>query len=276
MNANTFLKKKVAISIVTVCLNSEKTIAKTIESIKKQKTREVEYIIVDGNSHDGTRDIIRSYDDVIDVFVSEHDEGISDAFNKGIAKSTGEIIGLLNADDQLLPGTIDKVIRYFQCNPDTEIVHGDVFLIEGDKFIKKIQPPRFWWLPWRLVLFNHPATFVRKAVYERWGGYRTDYRIAMDVERFAFWKKRGCRISHLPVPLVRMASGGLSGRAGYLGVSEKRRALLGHGYNRPLVELQYMTGLFLQWILSERMAATQKRKSRAIAAAHLRSDENLH
>ncbi len=275
MNANGFMRKKTAISIVTICLNSEETIAKTIESIRKQKTREVEYIIIDGGSHDGTCEIIRSYSDVIDIFVSEHDKGISDAFNKGIAKSTGEIIGLLNADDQFLPGTIDKVLDFFQHNPETEILHGDVLLYERENFVKRIRPARFWWLPWRLVLFNHPATFVRKTVYERWGGYRIDYRIAMDVERFAFWKKKGCRISHVPVPLTCMASGGMSGRVGSLGVFEKRKALLNHGYNRPLVELQYMTGLFLQWILSAGIPAMRRRKSRGIAAVHYR-DGDVH
>ena len=119
-------KKKAVLSIVTVCLNSDKTIEKTIESIKQQKTNGVEYVIIDGDSHDRTPDIIRSYGDVIDVFVSEPDKGISDAFNKGIAKSSGEVIGLLNADDQFLPGTIEKVCDYFRSNPETEILHGDI------------------------------------------------------------------------------------------------------------------------------------------------------
>jgi glycosyltransferase involved in cell wall biosynthesis len=275
MNGNTFMKKKVAISIVTVCLNCEKTIAKTIESVREQKLREVEYIIIDGDSHDKTRDIIRTYGDVIDVFVSEQDKGISDAFNKGIAKSTGEIVGLLNADDQFLPGTIDKVLDFFRHNSDTDILHGDVLLYERERLVKRIRPARFWWLPWRLVLFSHPATFVRKAVYERWGGYRNDYRIAMDVERFAFWEKKGCHISHLPVPLARMASGGMSGRSGYLAVSEKRRALLDHGYNRLLVELQHITGLFLQWILSRRISTAQRKASRSIEAAHFRNKKTF-
>jgi glycosyltransferase involved in cell wall biosynthesis len=250
-----FVKNRISLTIVTVCLNSEKTIARTIESVKQQKSRDVEYIVIDGDSHDGTRDIIRSYGDVIDDFVSEPDKGISDAFNKGIAKSAGEVIGLLNADDQLLPGTIEKVLRCFRDNPETEILHGDVLLYERAQLVKRLRPPRFWWFPWRLVLFNHPATFVRRSVYDHWGGYRTDYAIAMDVERFAFWKKKGCRISYLPEPLVRMVSGGMSGRSGYRGVSEKRKALLDHGYNRLMVELQYATGLLIQWYLSTQTPA---------------------
>jgi len=276
VNNDSSEKKKAVISIVTVCLNCDKTIAKTIDSVKQQKTNEVEYIIIDGGSHDGTADIVRSYGDVVDVFVSEPDKGISDAFNKGIAQSSGEIIGLLNADDQFIPGTVEKVLNWFRGNPETEILHGDVFLYERAQFIKQIRPPRFWWLPWRLVLFNHPATFVRKAVYERWGGYRTDYRIAMDVERLAFWSKNGCRISHLSAPLVSMASGGLSGRSGYLGVSEKRRALLEHGYNRLLVELQFVTGLLIQSFLSVRVPVTLKGDSGETTAANSRSDKSIH
>jgi hypothetical protein len=132
-------------------------------------------------------------------------------------------------------------------------------LYERGRLVKRIRPPRFWWLPWRLVLFNHPATFVRKAVYDRWGGYQTNYRIAMDVERFAFWRKKGCRISHLDAPLVCMAAGGKSGSSGYLGVFEKRRALLDHGYNRLMVELQYINGLLIQWYLSVQMSANRFR-----------------
>ncbi len=240
---------KYALTIITVCLNSAKTIKKTIESVRQQKTDEIEYIIIDGASKDGTQEIVRSYRDVINIFLSEKDQGISDAFNKGIARSSGNIIALLNADDQLLPGAIAKVLRYFQEHPGTEILHGDILLYQQEQFIKRLRPSRFWWTPWRLALFNHPATFVKKNVYTSSGLYDTRYKIAMDVERFIHWKEEGRYMQYWPEALVRMEAGGLSGRSGASGLREKRNILLDNGYNRPLVEIQFCTNTLVYQLL---------------------------
>ena len=145
------------ISIITVCRNSAATIAKSIESILVQKDPGVEYLIVDGASTDGTQDIVSSYQ-AIDLFISEPDKGIADAFNKGIQLATGDIIGLVNSDDELSPSAVATVRRYFSEHPDVEVVHGDVLLFEGRRVVKRLKPSGRWWYPWRLVLFNHPST----------------------------------------------------------------------------------------------------------------------
>jgi glycosyltransferase involved in cell wall biosynthesis len=218
------------ISIITICLNSRSTIERTIRSVLDQKHSGVEYIVIDGGSTDGTQDVVYSFGTAIDIFVSEPDKGISDGFNKGISLARGTIIGLINSDDRLLPGTIQKVLDFFQENPETQVVHGDLLLYSNNLLVKKVVPAGHWWEPWRLVLFNHPATFARKGVYDTFGPFSLDYRIAMDIDIFLRWLTAGVRIAYLPEPLVAMHYGGLSDARPYDGYREARRAFLTHGF----------------------------------------------
>jgi glycosyltransferase involved in cell wall biosynthesis len=237
------------VSIITICRNSASTINKTIESVISQKDGGVEYIIVDGLSTDTTLDIISSYEG-IDRIVSESDRGIADAFNKGIKLASGDIVGLINSDDQLCTNALAMVRSYFNAHPDVDVVHGDVILIDGSRSIKCIKPPSYWWNPWRLVLFNHPATFVRREVYERHGLFDTTYRIAMDVEIFFRWMTNRVRISYLPEVLVKMQSGGASGRQAFTGYCEVRRAALTYRFNRFLTDMQFLGKLTVWGLLS--------------------------
>jgi len=233
------------ISIITVCLNSRSTIGRTIQSVLDQKQCDVEYIIIDGGSTDGTQDVIRSFGCGIDIFVCEADKGISDGFNKGISLAKGAIIGLVNSDDHLLPGTLQKILDYFQKNPDSQVVHGDLLLYSGDLHVKKVTPAGRWWYPWRLVLFNHPATFVRKSVYDTYGLFSLEYRIAMDIEIFLRWVTAGIKIDYLPEPLVAMHYGGLSDSQPYDGYRESRRAFIEHGFPVLPVRLLCLTKCLL-------------------------------
>lgn len=239
------------ISMVTICRNSAATIRRTIESVLACKDRlNIEYIIIDGMSSDGTQEIVRSYGASIDHFVSETDRGIADAFNKGIILSKGEIIGLINSDDRLLPRTLEIVTSFFLHNPASEVVHGDVLLYEDNQFVKRIRPPRAWWLPWRMIIFNHPATFVRKSVYQRFGLFDITYGVAMDVEIYLRWKQEGVTINYLPDPLVRMQSGGVSSIAVYRGFGEAKRAFMAYGYPQLLVILQFYTRFLVQQLIT--------------------------
>ena len=238
--------------MVTVCRNAEATIAGTIESVSSQQYPELEYIIIDGASTDSTPDIVRSFGSVIDVFVSETDSGIVDAFNKGISQASGEIIGLINADDEMLPGTLNKVCDFFSRHPDIDVVHGDVFLCKGKHVLKRVRPAGCWWYPWRLVLFNHPATFVRRRVYEQYGLFDTSYRIAMDVEIFLRWQLHGVTIKYLPEVFVNMKCGGVSGQCAAEGFQEARNALLHYGYSSILVNVQLAGKLLVNWLVTRR------------------------
>lgn len=239
------------ISIITICKNSSSTIKKTIDSVLSQQfDGELQYIIVDGASTDKTMEIVNSYGDKISKCISEPDKGISDAFNKGIALADGNIIGMINSDDTLLPDTLGKVIRYFNEYPEVEVIHADLLLYDGEDFIKRLKPPKYWWIPWRMILFNHPTTFVRREVYDRYGLFDTSYRFShMDFELFLRWIKAGVVISYIPDVFVRMQSGGASGQNIYKGFSENLRALEKHDFNRLLGLIQFITKHIVQNIL---------------------------
>ncbi len=239
-----------SISIVTVCKNSALTIVDTIISVLEQEHPGLEYIIIDGVSNDGTQEMVRSFGCKIDTFVSEQDDGIADAFNKGIRCSSGEIIGMINSDDCLQSGAVDKVVSFFDEHPDVEVLHGDVDLYDGARFIKRVRPAGRWWYPWRLVLFNHPATFVRRSVYEKYGLFDKNYRIAMDVEIFLRWIHKGVKIAYMPDVLVSMQAGGMSSQNARQGYREVRSTLQAYSFSKTLSNIQYVVKVLLQWILS--------------------------
>jgi glycosyltransferase involved in cell wall biosynthesis len=247
------MKLSEKITIITVCRNAASSIRQTLESVIFQKNGGlVEYIVIDGASTDGTQDIVKSYGNAVDMFISEPDGGIADAFNKGILRSSGTVIGLINADDCLYPGAIDKISNYFDEHPEVDAVHGDILLYDGSQLIKRVKPAARWWYPWRLVLFNHPTTFVRRRLYDTYGLFDTTYRIAMDVEMLLRWRSRGATIKYLPEIFASVMCGGVSGQCAADGVRESRNALLTYGYPAFLVNIQMMGKKIINRILSLR------------------------
>lgn len=241
---------KFTVSVVTICRNSANTITATIESVLRQQIEgRLEYIVVDGVSNDGTQDIVLSYGPLVSKFISEPDNGISEAFNKGIGLSNGDIIGLINSDDQLTDNSLAFVERYFLEHPEVDVIHGDILLYENGLFIKRIKPPRYWWLPWRLIVINHPATFVRRRVYEQYGLFDTSFRFAMDIDIFLRWKNGGLVIRYLPEVFARMEGGGIGGQNAWLAFAENRRAMLKNGYSWLLASLQYLGRFGVQFIV---------------------------
>jgi len=206
------------ISIITVCYNSAETIEDTIQSVASQNYNNVEYIIVDGLSKDNTVDIIKKYSHVVTRWVSEKDKGIYDAMNKGISMATGDVIGILNADDVYTNAEVlSSVMEKFQ-DSSIQGVYGDLKYVQKDNLEKVI---RFWksgeykegkflqgWMP------PHPTFYVRKNIYETYGTYRTDMPSASDYEfmlRVIHVNK--IKLSYLPKVLVLMREGGLSNRS---------------------------------------------------------------
>ncbi len=204
------------ISIITVCYNSEKTIRDTIESVLSQDHPDIEYIVIDGLSDDNTIDIVNEYSEKITKIISEPDEGIYDAMNKGVKYSTGDIIGILNSDDFFEnPFVISDVIKHFKSNPTVSFIFGDVVFVDplntenitrfysSEKF--KGWKLRFGWMP------PHPATFIKKAVYEKIGNYAVDYKISADYELFVrMLMVHNLAYSRIDKVLVRMRAGGVS------------------------------------------------------------------
>ncbi|RBP69272.1 glycosyltransferase family 2 protein [Marinobacter nauticus] len=204
------------VSVITVCYNSEKTIASTLDSIASQTHDNIEHVIVDGGSTDGTISIVKQKLRDGDVFVSEPDEGLYDAMNKGVDLATGDIVGVLNSDDFYeSDDAVATVVEMFRRTPEADLVFGDVVFVSPDNLHKVIRlyraahfrpwKLRFGWMP------PHPATFVRKTAYERVGKYRLDMRIAADYDMFVRWLlAAGLKWRYLDRVLVRMRAGGVS------------------------------------------------------------------
>jgi glycosyltransferase involved in cell wall biosynthesis len=173
-----------SLSIITVSYNAAPTIERTIRSVLCQAAESdwnVEYVVIDGGSTDGTVDIIQSFDHQIDYWVSEADRGIYDAMNKGIARVTGEWVGVLNSDDWYAREAFSHLRKEIESNPQVDVVVGGVVRVTEDGTAGKlVLPPHQEFSALRPN--NHPATFVKRDVYEQIGGFDLDYDIAADIE----------------------------------------------------------------------------------------------
>lgn len=205
------------ISIITPSFNSGKTIERTIKSVINQIGVDLEYIIVDGASTDNTLDIVNKYKDRISSVISEKDKGIYDAMNKGVAKASGEIVGILNSDDFYNNHEVLKqVVECFAKN-NCDACYGDLtYFNEGEegKVVRfwragkfDINKMNYGWVP------PHPTFFVKKDVYRKIGDYRLDLSIAADYEfMLRALKKYKIKPVYLPVVITRMQAGGASAR----------------------------------------------------------------
>lgn len=204
-------------SIITVCLNSAATIRDTLDSIERQSYQNVEHIVIDGASTDGTQAIVRERARRVANFLSEPDGGIYAAMNKGLQLASGNVIAFLNSDDVYADdGVLCRVARAF-VQHRSDGVFGDVVFVRKtnlDKVVRHYSSARFHpsripagWMP------AHPALFLRAGVYGRYGMFRTDYRIAGDFEFVArVFACNDMRCTYVPEVLVKMRTGGISTR----------------------------------------------------------------
>jgi glycosyltransferase len=205
------------ISLITASFNNASTIETTLKSVFSQTSKNIEYIVIDGKSTDKTIEILEEYKTRISIIVSEPDNGIYDALNKGISLASGEIIGFLHADDFFADeSVIENVLKVFdEQNPDS--VYGDLQYVSSenpDKIIRHWGSGNFsekklrrGWMP------PHPATFITKEIYEKYGKFNTDYKIAADYESILrFFGQAGISTFYLPKVLVKMRTGGASNK----------------------------------------------------------------
>ena len=172
---------KAKVSIITVVYNAVDTIERTIKSVLDQDYENVEYIIIDGASTDGTTDILKKYKSKISRIISEPDDGIYYAMNRGIQEATGEVIGILNSDDWYEKNVLSQIIKVFETR-ETDIVYGKIKRVYNNGKIEEVDRVVPLDTIWYNMAVYHPATFVRKSVYNKVGYFDTSYRIASDYD----------------------------------------------------------------------------------------------
>ena len=236
------------ISIVTVCFNSEATIERAIQSVIAQKYEELEYIVIDGNSSDRTCEIIRKYEEDISYWISEPDEGIYHAMNKGIAAATGQVIAFLNSDDWYNDNTLSKVRHYFE-NNDVDLVSGNIYFYEeGEALVEDIPKQTAVEDYFFDIGLPHPALFARTALFPKYGSFDTQYKIAADYDWMLRVCTGGARVLVVEDFFTYFSCGGMSTAGKYQAVKEQRRAALAH---------MERTG---RWDLQERLEAHYKER----------------
>jgi len=213
------------VTIITPVLNGNTYLDQTIQSIFNQTYDNIEYIIIDGGSTDGSLDIIRKYDDRIDYWLSATDSKMYDAINKGIRVSSGIILAYLNSDDLYYTNTVQRAVAYFQGHPNAELIYGNCdFIGPQGEFLYTYHYPKFRWKTF--VLRNtssipQPTTFWRKAIHEKIGLFDATLKMCGD---FDFFAKAGrcCRIDHVGMNLAkyRVHRGSLTLTQGYINKEE--------------------------------------------------------
>ncbi len=226
------------ISLITVVLNSCNYIERTIRSVSAQTYPDIEYIILDGSSTDGTIDIINQHLDQVDVFRSERDRGISDAWNKGLAIASGDVVGLLNAGDEYAPDAVSKAVEAIQAGAD--FVYGDTEIVDDQGQILLRSQGRFKLRFYSgSIGFFHPSCFGTKALYNRIGGFDPNLRYAMDVDWILRAHKSGAIISH-SLATVKMVNGGISVVNQFSAYGEYLHSLKKNGYGHSYIYLSML------------------------------------
>lgn len=203
------------VSLITASYNSVATIRDSLDSVLSQDYPHIEHIVIDGASTDGTVAAVRTYGNRIARFISEPDQGMYDAMNKGIRQATGDIVGILNSDDfYASPGVISRVVQQLQ-TPEVDCTFGDLVYVSPANLRKVVRyyssahfHPRLFaygWMP------AHPTVFIKRWAYEAYGLFKTDYQIAADYELLTrFLGKHHLAYRYIPEVMVHMRTGGVS------------------------------------------------------------------
>lgn len=206
------------ISLITAVYNHADTIAQAVQSVQTQSWPMVEHVVIDGASTDGTVQVLQSCLNERAVWVTEPDKGIYHALNKGLARATGDVIGLMHSDDFFADDHVLSRVAAAFVDPDVDAVYGDLDYVAKDDTSRIIRRWRsgeyqvaqlaYGWMP------PHPTLYLRRSVIERWGGYDTRYKIAADYDAILRYFGQGhIRVAYIPHVLVKMRVGGESNRS---------------------------------------------------------------
>jgi glycosyltransferase involved in cell wall biosynthesis len=186
------------VSIVTISFNQGKFLERAIRSVLEQDHQNIEYIVVDPGSTDGSRDIIERYQSRISKIILDPDKGPADGLNKGFAAASGDILGYINADDAYLPGAITKAVAAFQARPDTDVIYGHSYIVDDSgKVVRRSRS-----VPFDLRLYAYGAvvvmqqsTFFRRQAYDNAGGFNANNRSSWDGELLVDMARNGSKFS---------------------------------------------------------------------------------
>ena len=218
---------KPLISVIVPVLNGASSLVETFESVLTQDYPHIELIVIDGGSIDGTLDIIKRYSSHISYWETGRDSGVSDAFNRGIRRATGELVAILNSDDYWEPDTFRHIEKAVSQRPDADIYYGQIRYLDPATRRTYVRSPDLSRMKQRMYLF-HPSIFVRKSAYEHIGGYSEDYRFAMDSEWCHRAMSAGLKFQRIKHVLANMRLGGRSDTNFVAALREYRRSLLQH------------------------------------------------
>lgn len=241
-------------SIVTITFNSERTITDTLESVLTQKYRPLEYIIVDGKSNDNTMSIIEKYkkrfleSGIELIVISEPDKGISDAFNKGIKKATGDVIGIINSDDKLYSNAIEVLNEHYSEEIDVYYAQCVIFNdLNSEQFLAL--PKTDLSILNKAMSIYHPSAFVSKNAYRKYGGFNTKLKYCMDRELFLRFKKRGALFKYIAEPMAYYREGGVNQKQYKKNLIEGAKISVHYGMSkeRAYVQVVYKYIRYLAW-----------------------------
>ena len=242
------------VSIITAVYNRKDTIEDAIESCLNQRFGDVELIVIDAESTDGTLNIIKRYSDRVSCLVSEPDEGIYDALNKGISRSTGDVIGFLHSDDLFYDESVLEIVAEEFRKDEVDAVYGDLIYVDKDNPNITV---RHWvsgeftssklsngWMP------PHPALFMKRGVYDKVGFFSLDYPIAADYDHILRSFISGIKVSYIPKTLVKMRVGGASNNSIKNLIKkykENYKIIKSHGFNGHRATLMKMLSKIFQY-----------------------------
>lgn len=250
------------VSIVTIVYNGAQYLDSCIESVKAQTYKNLEYIIIDGGSTDGSLDICKKHSAIIAKLISEKDRGISDAFNKGIKLTTGRIVGILNADDSYRPDAIQCVVDCYLSTGKTEgVFYGDICYF--NKHVNYELTPDLNSI-WKYMSIYHPAVFVSKSVYDKVGLFSEDYRYAMDVEFIHRCLHENVPFQYVGSTLTNFRLGGTSG-INYKGSYREFYESVKTYNNHRLAWFYYYLGITKKLILSSKFGSILQKNRKIFA-----------
>ncbi|WP_319481188.1 glycosyltransferase family 2 protein [uncultured Draconibacterium sp.] len=234
----------IKISIITITFNSEKTVEETINSVISQNYSNLEYILIDGGSTDRTLEIIHKYRDKISKIVSEKDDGISDAFNKGIKCATGDIIGIINSDDLLLPDALHHIAKNY--TPEIDVYRGNT-IIWNDRTGLKIREVPSMKFPVLHVFLNvsHQSTFISSKAYVKFGIYNENFRYIMDVDLLTRFYQHKAVFKYINADIALYRMGGVTNQSIRKKIPELKKYVLTNKGNY----IQYILFIFSHAII---------------------------